>query len=638
MCGISGLWDRAQGAGNGACERSLVAAATGMTDALAHRGPDGAAVWTDAPAGLALGHRRLSILDLSAAGDQPMVSRDGRWVLVYNGEIYNAPEIARDLRGPLRGHCDTEVLLEACARWGVEATLPRLAGMFAFALWDRRDRELWLVRDRLGIKPLAYAWQDERLLFASDLTGLRAAPGFRAEVEPAAVAGYLRRGCVPAPLTILAGVRKLPPGHLLRVPAVGAPQLSAWWSLEALPAPGSGGVPDDLDDRLAALLDRVVRQHLASDVPLGAFLSGGIDSSLVVATMARVAEAPVHTFSIGFADPAYDEAAHAKAIARHLGTRHTELILEPAHAHDVIPRLPEIYDEPFADASQIPTFLVCRLARQAVTVALSGDGGDEGFAGYTRHTAIDRLWRRAGALPPGLRGLGAGALTAVSPAVWDTLGQALPARLRPRQLGDKLHKLARLLGEDSLAGMYRQSLGHWPDPSALIAAPEPGFALARPPEDRIAHLRWLDMAGYLPDDILTKVDRAGMAVSLEARVPLLDHRVVEFAWSLPSRALIADGQGKQPLRRLLARHLPRALFERPKMGFELPLGAWLRGPLRDWAEDLLSETALQDTGLVDPLRVRAAWSRHLGGRVNAQGQLWSVLMLQAWARRWRTGL
>jgi asparagine synthase (glutamine-hydrolysing) len=632
MCGVAGIWDR-NGTGG-----DPEAAVGRMTAALVRRGPDGVDHWCDRDAGLALGHCRLAILDLSAAGDQPMVSRDGRWVLVYNGEIYNAPEIAAELDVPLRGHCDSEVLLEACARWGVEATLPRLAGMFAFALWDRRERALWLARDRLGIKPLVYAWQGERLLFASDLTGLRAAPGFEARVDPMAVAGYLRRGCVPAPHTILEGARKLPPGHLLHVPVSGAARLSAWWSLDRLPAPGSGEAPDDLDGRLERLLDKVVRQHLASDVPLGAFLSGGIDSSLVVATMARVAAAPVHTFSIGFDDPAYDEASYAKAVAAYLGTEHTELILEPEHAREVIPLLPEVYDEPFADASQIPTFLVCRLARREVTVALSGDGGDEGFAGYTRYTAIRRLWRGAGALPPGLRGLGAGGLTALSPAAWNALGGGLPGRLRPRQLGDKLHKLARLLGERTVAGMYRQAISQWPDPSVLTRAPEPPLGLARPPDDPVAQLRWLDMLGYLPDDILTKLDRASMAVSLEARVPLLDHRVVEFAWGLPTSALISGGQGKQPLRRLLGRHLPAALFERPKMGFELPLGDWLRGPLRDWAEDLLGEPALASTGLLDPAPVRQVWQAHLGGRVNAQAQLWSVLMLQAWARRWRTAL
>lgn len=636
MCGIAGIWDIAGDGGH-----DLGSDVGRMMQAIVRRGPDSDGIWLDPGPRLALGHRRLAIVDLSDAGRQPMPSRDGRFVITYNGELYNTAEIARDLAGAsLRGHSDTEVVLEACARWGVEAALPRFAGMFAFALWDRRDRVLWLVRDRIGIKPLVYARQQGRLLFASDLTALAAAPEVEMRVDPVAVAGFLRRAYVPAPHTILRGVRKLPPGHLLRVPADGEPDLRCWWSLEraARDAEPLDQSPEGIADGLEALLEEVVGQHLVSDVPLGAFLSGGIDSSLVVAMMCRATSAPVHSFSIGFRDSRYDESGHARAVAEHLGTRHTELVVEPAHAQAVIPKLVEIYDEPFADASQIPTFLVSQLARQSVTVALSGDGGDEGFAGYSRYGAISRLWRLCGGLPAGPRRLSARAMRFLSPEMWDRLGALLPRSRRPRLLGEKVAKAARLLAEPSVEDMYRQAVSHWPRPQELIDAPEPGFPDCAGLPDTVARLRYLDMGSYLPDDILTKVDRASMAVSLEARVPLLDHRIVGFAWRLPTSRLIADGEGKQPLRRVLARHLPPALFERPKMGFALPVGDWLRGPLRDWAEDLLSRQSLEEAGLVEPAPVRRALALHMGGRRACQHELWTVLMLQAWARHWRVGL
>lgn len=615
-----------------------------MTDALVQRGPDGAGYWVDEEAGIALGHRRLSIVDLSSAGDQPMTSACGRYVMTYNGEVYNAPEIARELGDiELRGHSDTEIVLEAIAKWGVEPALHRLAGMFALALWDREERALWLVRDRLGIKPLYHARQGGRVYFASELKSLMRAPGFRAEIDAGAVTRYLRSACVQAPGTILKGASKLAPGHLLKLTADGGEHLHQWWSLEraAASAEPFAGDLDEAADELEDLLETVVGQHLMSDVPLGAFLSGGIDSSLVAAMMSKVSPDPVHTFSIGFAESDYNEADDARAVAAHLGTRHTELILEPEEARAAVPDMVEIYDEPFADSSQIPTYLVSKLARAHVTVALSGDGGDEGFGGYTRYAGIERIWRLRQRLPAPLLRTGGRALEMLSPAAWDRIGNLLPPARRPRLFGEKVHKAAGLLAQPSVEAMYDRITAQWTDPASIVGVPANDDGGVRSPRDLpdiVSRLRYWDMMRYLPDDILTKVDRASMAVSLEARVPLLDHRVIEFAWRLPTSLLFDNGVGKQPLRLVLARHVPPSLFERPKMGFAIPIGAWLRGPLRDWAEDLLSEQSLRDTGLVDPSAIRRRWDDHLSGRRNGQHPIWAVLMLQAWVRHWRLTL
>ncbi len=642
MCGIAGLWDRAARA-----PASLRPTAQAMIDALAHRGPDGDGLWMDAGAGVALGHRRLSIIDLSPAGAQPMHSADGRWVITYNGELYNTAEVARDLAGvAFRGHSDTEVVVEAVARWGVEAALQRCAGMFALALWDRQERVLWLARDRLGIKPL-YVGEagDGRLLFGSELKALMACDALPRRVAPAALAALLHYGCVPAGASILAGVEALRPGHLMRLDGDGGRRTWPWWSLRDVACRASRftGGADAATEALDALLAEVVGAHLVSDVPLGAFLSGGIDSSLVVSHMARAARGPVRTFSIGFSEDRFNEAGHARAVAGHLGTEHQELIVSPSDALSVIPRLPTLYDEPFADVSQINMALVSALARREVTVALSGDGGDEGFAGYSRHAGLARLWRRVGPLPRPLRQAAAGALTALSPAVWDGLGRLLPARRRPNFLGDKAHKVAGSLTEPSLEAMYARVRTHWHPAADLIdgaAAIGSGAdpTLARDLPDPVDRLRYLDMAAYLPDDILTKVDRASMAVGLEARVPLLDHRVIEFAWRLPPSLLIEGGRGKMPLRRVLARAVPPELSERPKMGFGVPIGDWLRDPLRAWAEDLLAPESLADTGLFRADPIRRCWHDHIRGRRSAPHALWPVLMAQAWARHWRASL
>lgn len=638
MCGITGLWGK-----SGASTRAAVEA---MTATLAHRGPDDTGVWHDETAGLALGHRRLSILDLSPTGHQPMASHCGRYVIVFNGEIYNHTELRRELSPhPWRGHSDTEVMLETFSRLGVEATLARLVGMFAFALWDGRERMLYLARDRFGEKPLYYGRVGGSFLFGSELKALRAHPSWRAEVDRDALAAYLRYGCVPAPHTIYRGIRKLPPGSFLAI-APDAPDVPAprryWSCVEAATAAKSRPFPGD--DREAAeqleklLLDAVGRQCIA-DVPLGAFLSGGVDSSLVVALMQAASGRPARTFTIGFHEWGYDEAPHAAAVARHLGTDHTELYVSATEAQSVIPALPGLYDEPFADSSQIPTHLVARLARQHVKVSLSGDGGDEMFGGYNRHSWADRAGKIRNVMPPWVRGTAAGILDSVAPGRWDALFRMLPRSAVPSAPGDKLHKLATALRCDTPQALYAQLVSQWPDPDAVVigghepAAPglptssRPGFGVAE-------QIMLADAAGYLADDILVKVDRATMGVSLESRAPYLDHRVFEFAWRIPPAMKIRDGQGKWLLRQVLYRHVPRDLVERPKMGFGVPIDSWLRGPLRAWAEDLLDAARLKREGWFEPAPVRRAWKEHLSGTRNCQHRLWAILMFQAWHARW----
>ena len=645
MCGIAGLV-RVTPAGRTA---SLEERAGAMADTLRHRGPDDGDVWSDAAAGVALSHRRLSIVDLSPLGRQPMISGCGRMVISYNGEVYNAPELAAELeaagRRP-RGHSDTAVVLEACAQWGVRAATTRFIGMFAFALWDRAERRLWLVRDRLGIKPLYWRADASGLMFASELKALRACDGWTPTLRPDALAGFMRHGYVPAPHTIYSEVWKLEPGCLLSwLPAEGTSAVpERYWDLDEVIAQARGSAAAWTDaeavDALDSVLRDAVRRRMAADVPLGAFLSGGIDSSTVVALMQDMSSRPVRTFSIGFDEAGYDEAIHARKVASHLGTHHTELYVDAGAAMDVIPAIPDMYDEPFADASQIPTFLVSRMTREHVTVSLSGDGGDELFAGYNRylqagHSLPAHLLR----FPAPLRYLGAGALGLFSPSAWDRLLAPVTRIGRIPQLGDKLHKFAAILREGR-ESMYLHLVSHWHAPGELVCnAREVNTRLwddtvpRRYPDD-IERMQVLDTLTYLPDDILTKLDRASMAVSLEARVPLLDHRVVAFAWSLPRRFKLRDGRTKWILRELLHRHVPSALVERPKMGFGIPLNVWLRGPLREWAEDLLEPDAMAADGILDPAPVQRVWREHQSGRMNRQYALWNVLMFQAWKRRW----
>jgi asparagine synthase (glutamine-hydrolysing) len=653
MCGIAGFLapDRRL------AETELSSIARGMADTLRHRGPDSSGIWSDPEAGVALGHRRLSIIDLSPEGHQPMASASGRFVISFNGEIYNFPVLRRELEGlgiAFRGHSDTEVLLAAIDAWGLDGALPKLAGMFAFALWDRRSRTLHLVRDRLGKKPLYFGWAGRDLVFASELKAFYEHPAFVPEIDRGAQVLLLRHGYVPAPLSIYCGVFKLPPAGWLAIPpgieglrgSSLSDRVRFYWSARAVAERGIAE-PLELDeqeaiDQISRLIGRAVGERMIADVPLGALLSGGIDSSTVVAFMQQQASRPVKTFSIGFHESGYDEAADAEPIARHLGTDHTELYVTPDQARAVIPRLPEIYDEPFADRSQIPTFLVAQLARQDVTVALSGDGGDEVFGGYNRHFYGPWVWRRISSWPLSTRKQFARLVTAIPPRSWDTaagyLYQLLPRSSRQPTPGYRLHKLAGLMAADSPQAIYRRLTSYWQDPASLVIdGGDPATADERVglPEgaDFAQMMMYLDEVTYLPDDILAKVDRASMAVSLEVRAPLLDHRLIEFAWRLPGSMKIRQRQGKWILRQVLDRHVPRQLVDRPKQGFDVPIDSWLRGPLRDWAETMLDPSRLAAEGFA-PGSIRAAWSEHLNGARNLGETLWPVLMFQAWRERW----
>lgn len=628
----------------------MYAVAARMADAVRHRGPDSAGVWVDEEARIGLAHRRLSILDLSPAGHQPMVSASGRYVIAFNGEIYNHLELRQRLQGTAewRGRSDTETLLAGFDTWGFDATLRNIVGMFAIALWDRLERVLYLARDRMGEKPLYYGWQSGMFLFGSELKALTAHPLFNAEINRDALTLFLRHNAIPAPYSIYRGIHKLPPGTFLQVQTgrMDARPI-AYWSARSAAEAGQRNLFCGSDAEAAVELERMLGQavggQMVADVPLGAFLSGGIDSSTVVALMQAQSARPVKTFTIGFNEAGYDEAQHASAVARHLGTEHTEFYVTPQDALAVIPSLPDIYDEPFADSSQVPTYLVSRLARSHVTVSLSGDGGDELFGGYNRYFWARDIWRKLGWVPRPLRAALAGALTTLPPAAWDTvmqkLGRWLPASLRYANPGDKLHKAAEILAVRSPEEIYLGLVSHWKQPARLVPNSQEPITLLADPAHRAElpdfehRMMLLDTVTYLPDDILTKVDRAAMAVSLESRVPLLDHRVVEFAWTLPLAMKIRNGQGKWLLRQVLYRHVPQALMERPKMGFGVPIGHWLRGPLRGWAEDLLGESRLQREGFFRPALIRQKWNEQLSGRRNWQYHLWDVLMFQAWLER-----
>lgn len=622
---------------------ALLAQAQAMGNAIRHRGPDGEGVYFDQSAGLALAHRRLAIVDLTPAGAQPMTSADGRFVICYNGEVYNAEEMRRDpalARIVWRGRSDTEVILEFASAHGPQRMLQEANGMFALALWDRKERVLHLARDRMGIKPLFVATLPQGVAFASELKAIRQVEGFTAEIDPGAVASFLRLAYVPAPASIYRDVRKVMPGtcetHEVQGNQVKAAQVSRYWSLRQVAEAGVRA-PLDLEDaeaerQLDALLADAVRRQLISDVPLGALLSGGIDSTAIVAMMVAVAPQSVRTFSIGFENADFDESRHAAAVARHLGTAHTEMRVSANDAQRVIPLLPEIYDEPFADSSQIPTYLVSKLTREHVTVALSGDGGDELFAGYNRHKFAAGLGGRLHRIPFAVRTLAGQALAAMPPHMITSAGAWLPERLGTAQIADKAAKLARVLQLD-VGGMYGSLISQI-DSLADIA---PGLAEMAPPiaaenpafPQLLETMQFQDMMGYLPDDILQKVDRASMATALEVRPPFLDHRLVEFAWRLPSAQKIRNGQTKWLLRQLLARRVPTALINRPKMGFAVPLAEWLRGPLSAWAEDLLRSRGRCSDHL-DRDAVWRLWLRHQSGRENLAYALWPVLTLAAW--------
>ncbi len=638
MCAIAGLLGRPG-------ER-LASIAGAMADALRHRGPDDRGTWEEQAAGIALGHRRLSILDLSSAGHQPMSSVCGRLTIVFNGEIYNHLELREELKraglAPAwRGHSDTESILAAFVAWGVEATLTRMVGMFAIALWDRATHTLWLARDRLGEKPLYYGTIQDRLVFGSELKALRAAPGWAGEIDRNALSLLLRFGYIPAPYSIYRGISKIRPGVVLRC-ADGDIEERVYWSAADVVSGGTAAPLVADEHEIATLLEErltdAIRLQQVADVPLGAFLSGGIDSTTVVALMQRLGSRPVKTFSIGFHEGDYNEAHHAKSVATYLATEHTELYVTPEQARAVIPQLPTIYDEPFADSSQIPTFLVSQLARRHVTVSLSGDGGDELFGGYNRYFLGQSLWQRLQCIPLGLRLSLARAIRGISPSTLNSLMRPalrlLPKRLHYANPGDKLHKLASLLGARDRRELYRFLVSQWHEPEHLvIGSHEPRSVLsAESPElgGFAATMMHLDLVSYLPDDILVKVDRAAMSVSLETRVPFLDHRVVELAWRIPFDLKVRAGEGKRILRRVLDRYVPRELIERPKMGFGVPIESWLRGPLRSWAEDLLSASRLRNEGIFHPEPIRRRWEEHVSGRRNWHYSLWHVLMFQAW--------
>lgn len=645
ICGVLGLPGRPL-----PDERSLRA----MRESLRHRGPDDGGDWVDVPRSVYLGHRRLSVLDLSPLGRQPMVSACGRYVVTFNGEIYNFRTLRRELerrgRG-FRGTSDTEVLLAAVAEWGVEEALGRFNGMFAFGLWDRREERLWLARDRLGEKPLYYGKVGGTFLFASELKALRRCPEFPGTVSRDALTLFLKYGYVPAPWSIYAGVFKLRPGHLLVADRTNGEvrfQERPYWSvrdhLRTEPAAEASDLElGEAEERLEELLLDAVRLRLESDVPLGAFLSGGMDSSTVVALMGRVAGGRVRTFTIGFHEQGYDEAQAARRVARHLGTDHTELYVTPAEARAVIPRLPEIYDEPFADSSQIPTFLVSQLARRHVTVALSGDGGDELFGGYARYAVAEILWRKVRRIPAFLRNGMATLVGALWPEDLDAwAGRALEIlapRLERRGRRLRLRRLAGLLRFRGFADLYEDLVSQWKNASEVVGGARrvqvEAFVNGDPSLSPLASMTTTDLTTYLPDDILVKVDRASMAVSLEVRTPFLDPRLVEWAVRLPVSFKVRDGVAKWLLRRVLHRHVPPALVERPKMGFGVPMGAWLRGPLREWAEDLMDPQRLRREGFLSAPQVRKEWSDHISGKADRHSPLWAVLMFQAWLEKER---
>lgn len=651
MCGFTGFLG-GEPYGDGPSAMALLER---MASTLVTRGPDDSGLWHEAAgnANIGLAHRRLSILDLSPAGHQPMACHAGRYVIAFNGEIYNHLEVRTELQAAghaptWRGHSDTETLLAGFVAWGVRATLKRCIGMFAFALWDKKEQVLTLGRDRLGEKPLYYGWQGQGegacFLFGSELKALKVHPVFTAQIDRNALCLLMRHNYINAPHSIYQGIYKLPPGHMLTVSMRRRePVLEAFWSLPDVAQAGvakpSTDSAEHVTDELEVLLKSAVRQQMLADVPLGAFLSGGIDSSTVVALMQAQSSKPVKTFTIGFHEEGYNEAVHAKAVATHLGTDHTELYVTPEQALDVIPRLPSLYCEPFSDSSQIPTFLVSQLARQKVTVALSGDAGDELFGGYNRYVQGHSIWGAISKLPPSVRRIAASLIKFVSPSAWsnlvDPFQPIFPKSLRMANVGNKLHKGAGVLESTSIDELYLSLVTHWQPDNLVLNGQEPtthlrGNPLTLQGLDSVQRMMALDAITYLPGDILAKVDRAAMGVSLETRVPFLDHRVVEMAWRIPQNLKLRDGMGKWILRQVLYRHVPKELIERPKMGFGVPIDSWLRGPLRPWAEELLSESRLRQEGYFNPFPIRQKWEEHLTGKRNWQYHLWDVLMFQAW--------
>jgi len=643
MCGFVGVLRKTT-------DRNLYHTLLDMSNALMHRGPDDGGVWVDSKSSMGLAHRRLSIVDLSKAGHQPMSSSSGQFVIAFNGEIYNHHKLREELNKcndiPCwRGHSDTETLLMAIEVWGIEKTLKKSVGMFAFALWDNKNKTLALARDRVGEKPLYYGWQgegDERsFLFSSELKALKLHPVFSAKIDRNSITLFLRHNYIPSPYSIYQGIYKLKPGCVLTISTEQKePQIQSYWSASNIASKGINnpfvGTPEDAVNELDNLCVSAIRQQMVADVPLGAFLSGGIDSSTVVALMQSQSSRQVKTFTIGFHEEAYNEAQHAKVVAKHIGTEHTELYVTHKEAMNVIPQLSSLYCEPFSDSSQIPTFLISQLAKHNVTVSLSGDGGDELFCGYNRYQMTNNMWKKLNLLPVPLRAIMAKGITSISPQGWNAISKYIPGSNRFNNFGDKLHKGANVLTSHSVDELYRGLVSHHQDPSEIVidGHESPTLLTGSTPElvglNDVERMMALDLVTYLPDDILVKVDRAAMGVSLETRVPFLDHRIVEFAWTLPLSIKMRNGQSKWPLREVLYKYVPRKIIERPKMGFGVPIDSWLRGPLREWAENLLNESRLRKEGYFQPLVIRKKWDEHLSGKRNWQHFLWNILMFQAW--------
>jgi asparagine synthase (glutamine-hydrolysing) len=635
MCGISGFFSTQYSA------EEMNKVIKRMIDAIQHRGPDDHGVWVHSEAGIALGFRRLAILDLSPLGHQPMLSTNERFVMIFNGEIYNFAEIRNELSSlghSFRGGSDTEVMLAGVVEWGILDAIRRFNGMFAIALWDKQERTLHLIRDRMGIKPLHYGWIRGQFLFGSELKSLVAHPSFQLEIDRNSLAGYLRNNYVPSPHSIYKDIYKVSPGTILSLNFSSREPMESiqtYWSAHETVEHGIqnqiAGSLEDAAFELNNLLCQSVKQRMVADVPLGAFLSGGIDSSLIVSLMQANSQRPVRTFSIGFHEHSFNEAPYARAVADHLGTEHVELYVSPQDAMNVIPLLPSLYDEPLADASQIPTYLVSKLAREHVTVSLSGDGGDELFGGYSRYQRTKRIWNSTGWMPYGLRSI----LSRISSSIAN-----LPMH---SNFATKFFFLSEILSAEDQQKLYLRLMSQWEHPQQIVVRGKETSTLLTDPENLPANLNhfekmmYVDLMTYLPDDILTKLDRASMGVSLEARAPFLDdHRVIEFAWRLPLEMKVHDGQGKWILRKILKRYVPEELTDRPKMGFGVPIDTWLRGPLRAWAEELLDEKRMKEEGYLDPTLIQKRWQEHKKNQKNWQYPLWNILMFQAWLQKSKT--
>ena len=639
MCGIAGYL---------ACSAGMISrdVLLSMANEIARRGPDDQGYWLDGSSGIGLAHRRLAIVDLSPAGHQPMESSSGRYMISFNGEIYNHKILRSSIdkeciNSSWRGHSDTETLLAAIDLWGLEKALIKTVGMFAIALWDRKEKVLILCRDRFGEKPLYYGWQGfgqkKSFLFASELSAIRKHPAFNAEISRNALTLYMRHNYIGGEHSIYDGIYKLKPGHLLVVSTKSPiPKVRCWWNsfhsaYHGIHNPFNGS-QEEAVVTLEQLLLHSIDQQMMADVPLGAFLSGGIDSSTIVSLMQSRSIRPIRTFSIGFYEKAYNEAVHAKSIAKYLGTEHTELYITPEEAMAVIPKLPLVYSEPFADSSQIPTLLVSHLARQHVAVSLSGDAGDELFCGYNRYKIAAGLWARIFRLPASLRLVMGYVILSIPPSIWSKLDVLFPMS----NIGDKFHKGASLLGSRTMSELYASLVSHWQEESEIVIGSDRtdlsliNFDIGEHKLADVEQMMLMDLSTYLPDDILVKVDRAAMSVGLETRIPFLDHRIVEFAWSLPLNLKLNGNVTKWPIRQVLYRYVPVELVERPKMGFGVPIGHWLRGPLRDWAENLLSEDRIRSDGYLNSSPIRKAWAEHLSGSRNWEHKLWCVLMFQAW--------